>query len=29
LVGAGVLTLSVLRVKLKTAGDDPYDDVEQ
>ncbi len=29
LVGAGVLTLSVLRVKLKTAGNDPYDDVEQ
>ncbi len=29
LVGAGVLTLSVLRVKLKTAGEDPYDDVEQ
>ncbi len=28
-IGAGVLTLSVLRVKLKTAGDDPYDDVEQ
>lgn len=29
LVGAGVLTLSVLRVKLKTAGNDPYDDVER
>jgi len=29
LLGAGVLTLSVLRVKLKTAGNDPYDDVEQ
>lgn len=29
LVGAGVLTLSVLRVKLKTIGNDPYDDVER
>ncbi|MCP4444149.1 MAG: hypothetical protein GY811_02225 [Myxococcales bacterium] len=29
LVGAGVLSLSVLRVKLKTAGKDPYEDVER
>ncbi len=29
LVGAGVLTPPVLRVKLKTAGEDPYDDVER
>jgi hypothetical protein len=29
LAGAGILTFSVLRTKLKTTGDDPYDDVEQ
>ena len=29
LVGAGMLSISVLRVKLKTLGKDPYDDVER